>query len=443
MIRGSLMNVIRPHRSRESLPDRIDHINYSRYVKNNPVNAVDPSGLALVAFDGTGNHPALSTTNIWFIKQAYERAGGHVIYVAGVGTTSEVEEDVATAGAMTLPIVGPWVLGFELLAPDAGDVDMHRAIWETGEAIDFGQTARAARGSMVTASLAGNTSGLGISRRLNDAYAHLDVYLADNPNDREIDITGFSRGAVTARAFANKIQPLLEKYPGARLRSIGVFDSVASIGDDAMFGEEDPRLRGLNTDLPVGMNEENAFHALAMHENRKEFPLLRYKGANQVWFAGAHSDDGGGYAPAERGLSTISLGWMMHQMKEAGVPLAYDDSDFAVLPSYLVMHDELKGAPMKYDEQHRVIERGDKVHGSVPWAYYTSLGATARQPNSNSNATFDAGWWRSWNSRLMKGWTSEVFVPKPGTTRSLIPEDVILVTPDPFFQRQTQLLNAR
>lgn len=39
----------------------------------------------------------------------------------------------------------------------------------------------------------------------------------------------------------------------------------------------------------------------------------------QVWFAGVHSDVGGGYA--ERGLTDIALGWMPERARAAGLAL--------------------------------------------------------------------------------------------------------------------------
>jgi hypothetical protein len=70
-----------------------------------------------------------------------------------------------------------------------------------------------------------------------------------------------------------------------------------------------------NTDL--GVRVENAFHALAIDEHREDFiPTLWTKdpqapntqNVEQVWFAGAHANIGGGYE--EHGLSDISLAWM-------------------------------------------------------------------------------------------------------------------------------------
>ena len=41
-----------------------------------------------------------------------------------------------------------------------------------------------------------------------------------------------------------------------------------------------------------------------------------------VWFAGCHSDVGGGYASAECGLSNLALNWMMEQLASLEVPFA-------------------------------------------------------------------------------------------------------------------------
>lgn len=48
----------------------------------------------------------------------------------------------------------------------------------------------------------------------------------------------------------------------------------------------------------------------------------------QVWFAGVHSDIGGGYPKAESGLSSFSLEWMLKEASIAGLLL--DPSQTAV-----------------------------------------------------------------------------------------------------------------
>lgn len=80
---------------------------------------------------------------------------------------------------------------------------------------------------------------------------------------------------------------------------------------------------------------KNAYHALAIDEHRDSFSptLWRYKpkpdqDIEQVWFAGCHSDIGGGYP--ERGLSDIPLAWLLHKANEAG--LALDAEALAAYP---------------------------------------------------------------------------------------------------------------
>jgi hypothetical protein len=61
---------------------------------------------------------------------------------------------------------------------------------------------------------------------------------------------------------------------------------------------------------------------MAIDERRIDFPVTRWKGREnvaQVWFAGAHSDLGGGNKPDESGLSDIALRWMMRKLAGVGV----------------------------------------------------------------------------------------------------------------------------
>ena len=70
----------------------------------------------------------------------------------------------------------------------------------------------------------------------------------------------------------------------------------------------------------VGPNVENAFHALALDEQRRPFsPTIWEKPAGQdstklkqCWFPGVHSNVGGSYDDAE--LANITLAWMISQL---------------------------------------------------------------------------------------------------------------------------------
>ena len=106
---------------------------------------------------------------------------------------------------------------------------------------------------------------------------------------------------------------------------IGVWDTVGALGAPGILQSLTRRyVRFHNTELPS--NVTHAYQALALHELRKQFkPVFWTKrtSANQrieqVWFAGAHSDIGGGYP--EHGISDITLRWMASKAEEAGLRL--------------------------------------------------------------------------------------------------------------------------
>lgn len=73
---------------------------------------------------------------------------------------------------------------------------------------------------------------------------------------------------------------------------------------------------------------ENAFHCLALHETRNDFlPVLWNEAQSKTrirecWFAGDHSDVGGGNA--DSGFATLTLIWMVSQFKEY-TNIGFDD----------------------------------------------------------------------------------------------------------------------
>lgn len=197
----------------------------------------------------------------------------------------------------------------------------------------------------------GGAIGLGLSRNVRDGYA----FAANNYCEGdEIFLFGFSRGAYTARSIAGLIgwaglihkgdmddfALLWEGYrlkdhpgrPDARrefpdrhatvpIRCIGVWDTVGALGIPGHFGEIFKQFYQFH-DTNLGPNVENAFQALALDEHRKDFaPTLwtQPDGAPkdqkllQVWFAGAHSNVGGGYD--QHGLSDVALAWMAGQVE--------------------------------------------------------------------------------------------------------------------------------
>src|ERR1019366_610445 len=176
--------------------------------------------------------------------------------------------------------------------------------------------------------------------------------------DDEIFIFGFSRGAYTARslagmiavcglptadptdalvadafqAYRNKNQraAFQAKYPAlynAKIKMVGVWDTVGSLGIPAIFGDVDMAIYGfLDTNLHPDVL--NAYQALSIDERRQEFPPTLWtppsptvpgQTVEQVWFSGGHCDVGGGNP--DTGLANITLSWMINEAKNLGLQL--------------------------------------------------------------------------------------------------------------------------
>ena len=199
----------------------------------------------------------------------------------------------------------------------------------------------------------GGGAGVGLSRNVRDAY----TFLANNYCDGdEIFLFGFSRGAYTARSIGGligyagllhkrdmdhftvlwegyrlrgkpgQVDPLpqfADRHFPVRIKCIGVWDTVGSLGIPGNVDQVFTSFYQFH-DTGLGAHVDNAFHALALDEARKDFqptlwqqnPAAQANGQvlRQVWFAGAHSNVGGGYD--EHGLSDITLAWMAGQVAD-------------------------------------------------------------------------------------------------------------------------------
>lgn len=128
----------------------------------------------------------------------------------------------------------------------------------------------------------------------------------------EISVFGFSRGAAIARMFAAN---LAGKY---RIEFLGVFDTVAATKNSRDLNADTFPASGiLFENGTLGDHVEAAVHLISLDEKRLMFqPTLfnKRKGITEVWFAGVHSDIGGGYW--FDGLSDITLEFMLKQAQE-------------------------------------------------------------------------------------------------------------------------------
>ena len=252
--------------------------------------------------------------------------------------------------------------------------------------------------------LRGGAFGWGLSAHVKDVYRFLvDHYETGD----EIFFFGFSRGAYTARStvglirncglltpkFADHLDEAYALYrrrddashperaeatrfrqrfsSEPRVKFIGVWDTVGALGIP---------IDGLNWfnqrwqfhDVKLSKIVEYAYQALAVDERRKPFQPAIWERqehsvdqtVEQVWFAGVHSDVGGGYSAC--GLSDISLRWMLARAEACGLALYRSDLDEACAPDALAeMHDSMTWFYKAWGDYARPIGRALNGNESV------------------------------------------------------------------------------
>ncbi len=180
-----------------------------------------------------------------------------------------------------------------------------------------------------------------LNRAINDFKSYYTV------GDKVL-LTGFSRGAALARRFAKCLEPLIsdDVY-------LCVFDTVASIG----FSKVTKATRGAEhvifENYTLATNIKAALHCVALDEKRRAFePTLINKAhhVKEIWFAGAHSDVGGGYY--RDGLADICLRyaieWLIEQTVALNLLTSADINYNALLPQAhrnLIAQDDVTVTP--------------------------------------------------------------------------------------------------
>ena len=203
--------------------------------------------------------------------------------------------------------------------------------------------------------LTGGAFGRGISENIQEGYAWLSrAHRTDDP----IFVFGFSRGAYSARSLVGLVRKcgllnsVSEKtvkeayelyrnkdiHPDApeaagfrakhsretRVRFIGVWDTVGALGipiSQIPFSRDFYQWH----DTELSKIVDYAIQAVAADEHRKDFDVTvwsKIKPQNvkveQRWFAGAHSDVGGGDGGT---LPNLALRWLQDMADSAGLAL--------------------------------------------------------------------------------------------------------------------------
>jgi uncharacterized protein (DUF2235 family) len=257
-----------------------------------------------------------------------------------------------------------------LIKPQAADGTLQKAFYHPGVGAEPDLVRR----------LLGGAIGLGLKKIVQDAYhTVVDNYESGD----ELYLVGFSRGAYAARALGGligasgiqrqkddktfevawnnyRVKPAVRQasqpasasdnaaiesfkakasqnafHPERSIKGIAVFDTVGSYGVPAGFGLTAlARYWALWTlgfhDTTIGQTVAVGLHAVAVDERRRPFVPTFWTcpkdkpprtHVEQTWFAGVHSNVGGGYADA--GLSDVALLWMIARI-EALTGLEFD-----------------------------------------------------------------------------------------------------------------------
>jgi uncharacterized protein (DUF2235 family) len=337
---------------------------------------------AIVVFsDGTGNSAAkFNKTNVWRLYEALDtedppRPGRRkqiAYYDDGVGTST----------------FRPWALlgGAFGVGLRRNVLDLYRFLcfnYEKGDqiyAFGFSRgafTIRVLIGLVVDQGLIKCATDEDHDRHATEAYrAYRERYGRNQQGERDHIVWAFralrgERGKARRRAL-DGVKKL--KNEDLDIAFVGVWDTVAAYGMPIA-----ELTRGIDKYVwPLSMPNyrlsplvKKACHALALDDERDTFhPLLwdevaerEYQAKRlvepgrleQVWFAGMHSDVGGGYP--DDGLSHIPLEWMMRKAEAAGLrfsPLDVERIERGARESG-PMHDSRRGFASYYRYQPRKL----------------------------------------------------------------------------------------
>lgn len=232
------------------------------------------------------------------------------------------------------------------------------------------------RGAFTVRVLAGLIASEGVRHITDDATLAAWVHEAYAANRRRISLAqvgAIRRLLIEAAARLRRLAaaPFATKQDLAPLMRpdiafLGVWDTVAAYGGPII-----EMVRGFDRWIwPLSMPDYRlspkvlcARHALSLDEEREAFLPLPWDELGsehperiaQVWFAGVHSDVGGGYP--DEGLSSIPLLWMLDEAKAAGLAFLPDDerSIREVANAWAPMHDSRSGVATAYRYQPRSI----------------------------------------------------------------------------------------
>lgn len=272
----------------------------------------------VVCFDGTGaDIRAKGNTNVvqLFRRLEYDRERQLTYYDPGVGTFSSAGAWTPVAQKLSRAFGNAFGAGLRTNLEEAYTYLINH--WEPGDQIFvFGFS----RGAYCARAFTGMLHLIGVMRPGSDNLVRYAVsnYARQDPKWEEDD---WHR----ARQFASVMSRYVDGRPSVPVTYLGLWDTVKA-----------PGILRRSTEWPFTRALPNVLagrHAVSIDEKRR--PFREYlvdpsqSAIDEVWFAGVHSDIGGGFLDEPR-LGDIALKWITDGARAAGI-LLREDRPFAPL----------------------------------------------------------------------------------------------------------------
>lgn len=273
-----------------------------RYVANNLV----------ICCDGTNNSLQRPLTNVAHLSHlaSGQGSGQHVYYDAGVG--AEAAPNVSNRISRTLSRWSGLAFGSGLVANvEQAYLELVDHYLPGDQVFLFGFS----RGAYTVRVIAGLLQHFGLLfPRHRELVA--DVITAYKHMFDGNDPTSGTQSPEQQRRFDEARDIRTSRSVDCPIHFMGLFDTVSSLG-----WAWDPKTFPNTAKMP---NVRTVRHALALDERRAKFRTNRVspsegQSLREVWFAGVHSDVGGGYEPAKGRLSRVPLRWMLREARTAGL----------------------------------------------------------------------------------------------------------------------------
>ena len=247
-------------------------------------------------------------------------------YINGIGSTGNALAH-AVEGAVGLGLVARVVRGYTYLS----------RLYEPGDSLFI---LGFSRGAYTARSLAGFVTRQGLLdwKTMNLVAGSQESYSAGLAAWQQYKKAIYKNKGSVLQDLAQVVSALHDSFdlglhPSPKLlfvgdvpiTAVGVWDTVGALGIPDIQEQDGSAVRVdvfQFCDSVLNANVAHGFHAVAIDEQRVDFtPSLwdARDGVVQVLFPGAHADVGGGYAPAESGLSNAGLAWMARQVASVGV----------------------------------------------------------------------------------------------------------------------------